>query len=349
MTKNKLIFATIQALAAATQVKSGDHCGEMMVRFGDRLVELSRIEEELNNDTIACFLTPEGQDCLTVETLLEEVCLGDGEYECTEEMKEEIYDEYYDRVRFYYKPAIEARLDVWDEACGREKGEVLYKYTERFGFMAHLAFNGREEFLEMTTEQLECPTCLNRSETESDENDEYDEDKGEEEHHEEEEEHHDWRDPEDYHPLKNLMYAFHVNVENAESCFDGSDDPWCVYQREKGLENLRIVLNQFVGSCGAMAGSACHEVGLEPALVSEEDEFADYVYLRKVSHAFYSMINNTLFCYVPGPVQETKWCQFFLFEDGKEFLEMNLNNIAKKSECPLCETHGIEPTWPGYH
>ena len=65
-------------------------------------------------------------------------------------MKEEIYDEYHDRLRFYYKPAIEAHLDVWDEECGREKGIVLYKYTERFGFMVHLALNGREEFLEMT-------------------------------------------------------------------------------------------------------------------------------------------------------------------------------------------------------
>jgi len=207
-----------------------------------------------------------------------------------------------------------------------------------------------------------CPTCANRSETDSNENDEQDEDETEEEHTEEdhteeehteeeegEEEHHGERSIEEYYPLRNLMYAFHVNVENAESCFDGSDDPWCVYQRESGLENLRNVLNQFVGSCGAMAGSACHEVGLEPALVGEEDEFADYVYLRKVSNAFHSIIDNTIFCYIPGPVQETKWCQFFLFEDGKAFLEMNLNDIAKKSECPLCETHGIEPTWPGYH
>ena len=53
--------------------------------------------------------------------------------------------------------------------------------------MVHLALNGREEFLEMISEQLECPTCANRSETDSNENDEHDEDETEEEEQDEDE------------------------------------------------------------------------------------------------------------------------------------------------------------------
>ena len=72
MTKNKLIIAATLSIAtaAATEEASEVLCRNMNMRFGDRLVTLSRIEEELHEDTVGCFLTPDGQDCLVVEELL---------------------------------------------------------------------------------------------------------------------------------------------------------------------------------------------------------------------------------------------------------------------------------------
>ena len=246
---------------------------------------------------------------------------------------EEIHDGY-DTVSFYFRPAIELEFHDWDDVCGREKADILDEYTERFAFMAYLAFHTRMEFAQTMMEQVECGECSNRSSspTSGQGNQQGNEHR-----------------LEDYYPLKNLMYGFHANVESAEACLNGQNDPWCDYQREEGLANLRRVLNQFVWSCGAMAGEACYEAGLEPAHEGSGDDLHDYAYLRKVSNAFNSLIDKSLFCYVPGPFQETKWCQFFLQGDGKYFLETNLNDISKESECPLCKAHGIEPTWPGYH
>ena len=204
--------------------------------------------------------------------------------------------------------------------------------------MAYLAFHHRMEFAQTIMEQVECGECTNRSSSPTS-------GQGNQQTPQQGSEH----SLEDYYPLKNLMYGFHANVESAEACFKGQDDPWCDYQLEEGLPNLRRVLNQFIGSCFAMAGLACHEAGLWHAHEGSEDDLLDYAYLRKTSNAFNSLIDKSLFCYVPGPFQETEWCQFFLEKDGKHFLETNLNDISKESECPLCKAHGIEPTWPGYH
>ena len=129
-------------------------------------------------------------------------------------------------------------------------------------------------------EQLGCGECSNRS---SRPVDEQGDEQGDE------------HSLEEYYRIKNLMYGFHANVESAEACFKGQDDEWCVYQREKGLPNLRRVLNQFVGSCGAMAGEACYEAGLEPAHEGSGDDLQDYSYLRKVSNAFNSTIDKSIF------------------------------------------------------
>ena len=71
MTKNKLIIAASHSIATAAATKASEvQCGNKNMRFGDRLVTLSRIEEELQQDTVGCFLTPDDQDCLVVEQLL---------------------------------------------------------------------------------------------------------------------------------------------------------------------------------------------------------------------------------------------------------------------------------------
>ena len=79
-----------------------DRCNEKQILFAGRPIELQWIEQELKSDMIGCFLTPNWQDCKTIEAMFfEQVCSAGGTRECTEDIVWEINDAYDSHKVFY--------------------------------------------------------------------------------------------------------------------------------------------------------------------------------------------------------------------------------------------------------
>ena len=88
--------------------------------------------------------------------------------------------------------------------------------------------------------------------------------------------------------LKDLMYNFHVNVENSMHCFvEGSatsGEEWCKFMRKEGIPAVGKTLSALAGSkeCDSVCRKA---MGLIP-FEDQGDEYANYIETRRISNAF---------------------------------------------------------------
>ena len=75
MSKNKIAVALLQTYAASLRINMSElECGDELVQIGERQTTLRRIRQELQSDTVGCFMGPEDSQCLKTEDMQDMLC-----------------------------------------------------------------------------------------------------------------------------------------------------------------------------------------------------------------------------------------------------------------------------------
>ena len=75
MSKNIIAVALLQTYAASLRINMSElECGDELVQIGERQTTLRRIRQELQSDTVGCFMGPEENECLKTEDMQDMLC-----------------------------------------------------------------------------------------------------------------------------------------------------------------------------------------------------------------------------------------------------------------------------------